>query len=196
MKRAVYYISRLISSQKETKFTGSDYGKIKKVYSIWICMESPHGKNAINRYQLKEQHLLHRYKEPIANYDLMGIIFVYLGNDKTRDQLMHLLYLLFVKKMKSEDLLTALHDEYDIDLTAKGKEDVTTMCNLGEGLYERAMEKGIERGVEQEKRNSERKDREAALEMIKDGLSFEQIARYMKLSIEAVAEIAQKNKLI
>ena len=70
------------------------------------------------------------------------------------------------------------------------------MCNLGEGLYERAMEKGMERGVEQEKRNSERKDREAALEMIKDGLSFEQIARYMKLSIEAVAEIAPKNKLI
>lgn len=106
--------------------------------------------------------------------------------------------------MKSEDLLTALHDEYDIDLTAKGKEDVTTMCNLSEGLYERAMEKGlekgiekgIERGVEQEKRNSERKDREAALEMIKDGLSFEQIARYMKLSIEAVAEIAKQNKLI
>ena len=106
--------------------------------------------------------------------------------------------------MKSEDLLTALHDEYDIDLTAKGKKDVTTMCNLGEGLYERAMEKGLEkgiekgikRGVEQEKRNSERKDREAALEMIKDGLSFEQIARYMKLSIEAVAEIAKQNKLI
>lgn len=106
--------------------------------------------------------------------------------------------------MKSENLLTALHDEYDIDLTAKGKEDVTTMCNLGEGLYERAMEKGLEkgiekgikRGVEQEKRNSERKDREVALEMIKDGLSFEQIARYMKLSIEAVAEIAKQNKLI
>ena len=82
------------------------------------------------------------------------------------------------------------------------------MCNLGEGLYERAMEKGLEKGiekgikkgikkgVEQEKRNSERKDREVALEMIKDGLSFEQIARYMKLSIEAVAEIAKQNKLI
>ena len=82
------------------------------------------------------------------------------------------------------------------------------MCNLGEGLYERAMEKGLEKGiekgikkgikkgVEQEKRNSERKDREAALEMIKDGLSFEQIARYMKLSIEAVAEIDKQNKLI
>lgn len=98
--------------------------------------------------------------------------------------------------MKSEDLLTALHDEYGIDLTAKGKEDVTTMCNLGEGIYEGAMEKGIERDVEQEKRNSERKDREAALETIKEGLFFKQISRYMKLSIEAVAEIAKKNKLI
>lgn len=87
-------------------------------------------------------------------------------------------------------------DEYDIDLTARGKEDLTTMCNLGEGIYERAMEKGIEKGVEQEKRNSERKEREAALEMLKDGLSFEQIARYMKLSVEAVADIARKNKLI
>ena len=81
-------------------------------------------------------------------------------------------------------------------MTAKGKEDVTTICNLGEGLYERAMEKGIESAVEQEKRNSERKDREAALEMIKDGLSFEQIARYMKLSIKAVAEIAKKNMTV
>ena len=105
-------------------------------------------------------------------------------------------------------MLIELHNEYDIDLTARGKEDLTTMCNLGEGIYERAMEKGmekgiekgmekgIEKGVEQEKRNSERKEREAALEMLKDGLSFEQIARYMKLSVEAVADIARENKLI
>lgn len=63
-------------------------------------------------------------------------------------------------------------------------------------INEKAMEKGMEKGVEQEKRNSERKEREAALEMLKDGLSFEQIARYMKLSVEAVADIARENKLI
>ena len=58
-------------------------------------MEVPHGKSAINRYQLKEQHLLHRYKEPCQNYDLMGIIFVYLGNSKVKDQLINLLDLMF-----------------------------------------------------------------------------------------------------
>ena len=63
-------------------------------------------------------------------------------------------------------------------------------------INEKAMEKGIEKGVEQEKRNSERKEREAALEMLKNGLSFEQISRYMKLSVEAVADIARENKLI
>jgi hypothetical protein len=41
LKRAVYYASRLISSQKGTEFINSDYDKIKKVYTIWICMESP-----------------------------------------------------------------------------------------------------------------------------------------------------------
>ena len=74
----------MISSQKGTEFTNSDYDKIKKVYTIWICMEAPQGKSAINRYQLKEQHLLHRYKEPCQNYDLMGIIFVYLGNSQSQ----------------------------------------------------------------------------------------------------------------
>jgi len=36
IKRAGYYCARLISSQKNTEFSGMDYGKIKKVYSIWI----------------------------------------------------------------------------------------------------------------------------------------------------------------
>lgn len=62
LKRALYYVSRIISSQKEREFEGSDYNKIKKVYSIFICMDSPNGQSAINRYRMKEEHLLHRYK--------------------------------------------------------------------------------------------------------------------------------------
>lgn len=37
-KRAVYYGSRLISAQHGTVFTKSDYQKLRKVYSIWICV--------------------------------------------------------------------------------------------------------------------------------------------------------------
>ena len=189
MKRAVYYISRLISSQKETEFTGSNYSKIKKVYSIWICMESPDGKNAINRYQLKEQHLLHRYKEPIKNYDLLGIVFVYLGNNRTQDRFMQLLNLLFIKKIQATELVTELHDEYDIDLTEKGKEDLTTMCNLGEGIYEKGMAKGMAKGMEQGIVRT-------ALNMLKQGISIDVVAKCTELPIDAITSLAKKNKLI
>ena len=38
LNRAIFYTARLVSSQKEQEFTGSDYNEIKQVYSIWICM--------------------------------------------------------------------------------------------------------------------------------------------------------------
>ena len=37
LNRAVFYVSRLISSQKERDFENSSYDDIKCVYSIWIC---------------------------------------------------------------------------------------------------------------------------------------------------------------
>lgn len=37
-KRAIYYCSRMISVQHGPIFTKSEYGKIRKVYSIWIVL--------------------------------------------------------------------------------------------------------------------------------------------------------------
>ncbi len=41
IKRGIYYCCRMISSQYGREFTGPHYEKIKKVYSIWICMKPP-----------------------------------------------------------------------------------------------------------------------------------------------------------
>lgn len=38
LNRAVFYACRLISSQKERDFDGMNYNNIKRVFSIWICM--------------------------------------------------------------------------------------------------------------------------------------------------------------
>ena len=38
LNRAIFYVSRMISSQKERDFSRSDYDSIKRVVSIWICM--------------------------------------------------------------------------------------------------------------------------------------------------------------
>ena len=43
--RAIDYLGRLISRQKGTVFTRSDYGKLHKVYSIWICPDPSRAKS-------------------------------------------------------------------------------------------------------------------------------------------------------
>ena len=141
-----------------------------------FSMEAPQGKSAINRYRLKEQHLLHRYKEPCQNYDLMGIIFVYLGNSKVKDQLINLLDLMFKSSKNASEKITTLHNDFGIDLTQEGEGDLEVMCNLGEGIYEDGLMKGKKEGKIEGKL-------ELALELLKDGMSLEKVAKYSKLSL-------------
>lgn len=42
--------------------------------------------------------------------------------------------------------MEALFNFYNIDLTQKEEEDLKTMCNLGEGLYEDGLIKGMAEG--------------------------------------------------
>ncbi len=41
IKRGIYYCSRMISSQYGVEFVDNQYEKICKVYSIWICANTP-----------------------------------------------------------------------------------------------------------------------------------------------------------
>ena len=46
----------VVSSQYGTEFTNSHYEKIKKVYSIFICMNPPnYRKNTIDQYSIQEE---------------------------------------------------------------------------------------------------------------------------------------------
>lgn len=52
-KRAIYYCSRMISAQHGPIFKKSEYGKIRKVYSIWVCTKpSDEFQNTLTRYAL------------------------------------------------------------------------------------------------------------------------------------------------
>lgn len=50
VKRGIYYCGRLLTSQNGTEFVHSEYQKIKKVVSIWVCMAPPKSRrNTITR---------------------------------------------------------------------------------------------------------------------------------------------------
>ena len=179
------------------------YKNIKHTQKVpdWICMEDPQKKSDINRYQLKEQHLLHLYKEPCQNYDLMGIIFVYLGNSKVKDQLINLLDLMFKSSKNASEKITTLHNDFGIDLTQEGEGDLAVMCNLGEGIYEDGLMKGKQEGWEKGRKEGREEGRtegklEFALELLKDGMALDKVAKYSKLSLSMIQELAKQNKLI
>ena len=80
LNRGIFYAARLISAQLSVEFTndGSDkeqYDNIKKVYSIWICMDCPENKkDSIINYSL-EPHIIYQGNDklqPYKNCDLMN----------------------------------------------------------------------------------------------------------------------------
>ena len=111
----------------------------------------------------------------------MGTYHLLLGNSKVKNQLINLLDLMFKSSKNVNEKITALHNYFGIDLTQEGEGDLKLMCNLGEGLYEDGLMKG---------------KLESALEMLKDGVDLDKVAKYTQLSLSIIKELAKQNKLI
>lgn len=152
IKRGIYYCSRMISSQYGRVFTKSHYEKIKKVYSIWICMNPrKEWQNTITRYRLVEEQLVGKAKEEMKNYDLLSIIMLCLGgpNGEHYEGVIRMLDILLGSENSAAEKRKILQDEYDIEMTRAIDQEVSVMCNLSEGVLAKGLERGIARGLEQ-----------------------------------------------
>ena len=143
LKRAMYYVSRLISSQYGVDFDRAQYGKIKKVYSIWLCMDAPDDRGGITRYHMQEEPEYGNILDEKENYDLQQIVMVYVARARAdmENRLLNLLGELFVSEDDASRKKAELIEHYDIDLNDDEERLVSTMCNLSVGLYEKGMEK-------------------------------------------------------
>ena len=147
--RAIYYLSRLISRQKGTVFNHSDYGKIQKVYSIWICPDPKmKNRNSIVEYGFTQQKVFGRVDEPVENYDKMKAIIISLNDEgqENRNDLIRLLSTLLSTTESVESRKQILEDEFDIPMTKQIDEEVLDMCNLGMAVQLRGVEMGRAEG--------------------------------------------------
>ena len=150
-KRGVYYCSRMISSQYGREFTGPHYEKLKKVYSIWICMNPPRRReNTITRYRLTEEHLVGEAVEPVQNYDLLSIVMLCLGgpDGENYDGVLRMLDVLLSNETSEAEKRRILQDDYDIQMTRTMESEVSVMCNLSKGVMEKSWKKGMAEGRE------------------------------------------------
>ncbi|MCR5789570.1 MAG: Rpn family recombination-promoting nuclease/putative transposase [Lachnospiraceae bacterium] len=142
IKRAIYYVGRLISAQKNKVFTNKHYEKICKVYSIWIQMNVSGKKaNTITKYRISEENLVGNVKEIESYYDLLTVIMIGLGRpEKALDKpILRLLDVLLSTDTKPDKKKEILQNDYDISMTEEMIEEANAMCNLGEGIREKAV---------------------------------------------------------
>lgn len=154
--RQEYYVSRLISSQKEREFTKSEYGDIKEIYSIWICMNGPK--------TLQNTVVTHKMSTTIKGIDiamaksklrrltpsLTNIVTICLGKDtedKEYSEIVDFLNTIVDEDLTLEEKENKLIKQFEFKMSDSFRKELADMCNFSEGYVERGIEKGLEKGL-------------------------------------------------
>ena len=147
LNRAIFYVSRLVSAQKERDFESSSYDDIKRVYSIWICMNME--ENTMSHIHLTKEDLIGSY-EWKGDPDLLNIVMIGLAKDLPEHdeiyELHRLLGALLSRELTVNEKLDIIGNEYDIPLEENFRKDMSTMCNLSQGVKEEGIAIGRAEG--------------------------------------------------
>ena len=196
LNRAIFYVSRMISSQKGRDFENSNYNDIRRVYSIWVCMNMD--KNSMSHIHLTKDDIIDTYHWK-GNLDLLNIVMLGLTKELPEHDEMYelhrLLGALLSKELTINEKLTIIGDEYNIPVEENFRRDVNIMCNLSQGIREDGIAEGIAIGrAEGEARGRAESEARIILNMHKNGLTAEQIATYTGTSVDDVIAIIETDK--
>ena len=176
LNRAVFYVSRLVSSQKERDFVKTNYNDIKRVFSIWVCMNMD--ENSMDYVHLTDDKLLgtHQWQ---GGLDLLNIVLIGIS-DKIPEhddkyELHRLLGTLFSMELTVDEKLGIIETEYSIPVDDKLRKDVSAMCNLSQGIRDNTLA-------------------EVIMTMHEKGYTSGQIAEIVKKSIEEVEVVIRKRE--
>ena len=189
MNRAIFYVSRLISSQKERDFWHSDYDDIKRVFSIWICMNMD--MNSLSYIHLMKEDIVNEYDWE-GNIDLLNIVLLGVTNEvpkrEERYELHRLISTLLSNEIEAEEKLNMIELEYQIPVSEELREEVNLMCNLSEGIEERAAEKAAEKTLRET-------NKKVITNMHRKGYTLEQIAEIVEIKPEEVGKIIEEESM-
>lgn len=190
LNRAVFYVCRLISSQKERDFVNTNYDDIKQVYSIWICTNMK--ENSMKYVRLAGENILGEDCWE-GGTDLLNIVMIGLSNElpehDEKYQLHRLLGALLSSKLDVQKKLNIINSEYEVPIETNIRKEVDSMCNLGQGIREQGW---IEGRIEGRREGAA----EIIMNMYQKGFSLEQIADIVNRTTEEVSKIIEHSKMI
>ena len=144
--------------------------------------------NSLTRYYLHDEQILGNSQWK-GRMDLLNIVFIGLTRKPPEQdkkyELHRLLSTLLSDTMKVQEKIEIIEDEYHIPVNNDLRRDVNIMCNLGEGIEERAIEKTTKKVTE-----------EFIKSMYEKNFTIEQIADVAHKSAAEIEKIIKENSFI
>ena len=197
--RAVYYGARLLSSQLKIINHETNYGSLKKSYSIWVCFgASDRDTGKVSLYRMRKDDIIKNrkslsYTKDRQYYDLISVIMMHINKkDKADNRTLELLRILMSDKNSKAEKIAALEND-GIDMGNDLEGGIRDMCNLSELVWQDGRDEGLEKGHDlgkQEERTS------IILNMLSNGLSIKETAYYSGLTEEEVRKISEENQIL
>ena len=186
LNRAIFYVSRLISSQKERDFVNTNYDDIKQVFSIWVCMNME--KNSLSHFYLEKDEMLEPYDWK-GNADLLNIVMIGVTNElpiqDEKHELHRLIGALLSDRLRENEKLDIIEKEYKIPLSNDFRKEVDTMCNLGQGIEDRVTAEVTAKNLI-----------DFVMKMHQKGYTLEQISEIAEKSVSEIEEIIDNNSVL
>lgn len=149
--RGIFYSARMISEQYGREFSHSEYEGLKKVYSIWICMNAPaYVGNAMSEYRITKTDVMGRIPELKSSYDKLSVVIICLDGRNAGDSkgsLHGFLGTLLSPDMSVDEKRGILEQDYGMEMEQELEEELRQMCNLSEAIEERGFSKGFSQGI-------------------------------------------------
>ena len=183
-KRAIYYCSRMISAQHGPIFTNSEYGKIRKVYSIWVCTHPTREfQNTLIRYSIRPEQLIGNAVEKSENYDLMSVVTICLGEPGTENYtgIVKFMDVLLSSSRAATEKKKILEEEFGVAMNEELEREVLVMCNLSQGVKAEGINIGEMRML---------------VQLVRDGdLKIERAAEKAKMTVEQFKKVMENTPL-
>lgn len=148
LNRVIFYIGRMISSEKQRDFINSNYNDMKDVYSIWLCLGEK--ENTLNYLRLFDQKVIGS-KNWKGNLNLLNAVIIGLSDElpehnETYD-LHRFLGVLLSNNLDYYEKVEIMEKEYELELPEEWKEGTETMYSLAAEIRKKGRADGRVEGI-------------------------------------------------
>ena len=164
----------------------TDYSKLEKCYSIWICAEDVPKKlqNTLTEYSFSKKDIIGIADEPEDEYDLLTVIMIRQGKEPEENGIFEYLNGIF------DGDINRIQKYSHIKWSEPFQKEASKMTGFGDRIYEKGMrtgeQNGMQKGIQQGRHEG------MILGALMSGKTPEEVAEMLNLSLEEIKKVQEQ----